>query len=222
MSTEPSEALPRLVVLISGNGSNLQVLIDAISAGRLPVRLVAVISNRPQAHGLQRAADSGIPTQTVDHTGFENRENFDAALQECIDSYRPDLLVLAGFMRILTPAFVNHYTGRLLNIHPSLLPKYKGVNTHARALADGVKEHGVSVHFVTPELDGGPVIMQAKIPVLPSDTPETLARRVQAQEHIIYPRVVKWFAEGRIQLRDNQVWLDGNLMKTPAMHIADN
>lgn len=222
MSTETTEAPLRLVVLISGRGSNLQALIDMVQAKRLPADIVAVVSNRPDAYGLIRAEDANIPFSVVDHTLFDDRESFDAALQACIDSYRPDLVVLAGFMRILTPGFVNHYLGRMLNIHPSLLPKYKGVNTHARALEDGAREHGASVHFVTPELDGGPVVMQAKIAVLPSDTPKLLAERIQVQEHIIYPRVVKWFAEGRLKLHDNQVWLDGNLMKSPAMHIPEN
>ncbi len=220
MSIETT-ARPRLVVLISGSGSNLQAIMDGVATGKLPATLAAVISNRPDAYGLQRAADAGIATATVDHTQFDGREAFDAALQETIDSYHPNLLVLAGFMRILTPAFVTHYTGRMLNIHPSLLPLYKGVRTHQRALDDGAKEHGVSVHFVTPELDGGPVIMQAKIPVLPSDTSESLAQRVLVQEHVIYPRVLKWFAEGRLKLEGNQVILDGNVLTRPVQHMAN-
>lgn len=218
MSNETT-ARPRLAVLISGNGSNLQTLIDTIAANKLPAVITAVISNRPNAYGLQRAVDAGIATVTLDHTRFDSREAFDAALQEVIDSCQPDLLVLAGFMRILTTAFVRHYTGKMLNIHPSLLPLYKGVDTHQRALNDGIREHGASVHFVTPELDGGPVIMQAKVPVLPSDTADTLARRVQNQEHIIYPRVVKWFVEGRLKLEGNQVLLDGNVLLRPIQHI---
>lgn len=218
MSIETT-ARPRLVVLISGSGSNLQAIMDAVANGKLSATLAAVISNRPDAYGLQRAADASIATTTIDHTQFDCRETFDAALQETIDSYQPDLLVLAGFMRILTPAFVTHYTGRMLNIHPSLLPLYKGVRTHQRALDDGAKEHGVSVHFVTPELDGGPVIMQAKIPVLPSDTAESLAQRVLVQEHVIYPRVLKWFAEGRLKLEGNQVVLDGKVLTRPVQHM---
>ena len=205
MANETSTALPRLVVLISGSGSNLQAIMDAIDAGTLAARIVAVISNRADAYGLQRAFNAGIPAEILDHKNFDSRDAFDLALQTRIDEFMPDLIILAGFMRILTPAFVQHYTGRMLNIHPSLLPLYKGIHTHQRVLDDGAKEHGVSVHFVTPELDGGPVVMQAKIPVLPSDTADSLAKRVQVQEHIIYPRVVKWFVEGRVKLSNNRV-----------------
>lgn len=220
MPTETQTALPAVVVLISGNGSNLQALIDAVQTGRVHARIAAVISNRPDAYGLQRATTAGIPAEMLDHTGFDSREAFDQALQEQIDSFQPDLVVLAGFMRILTPAFVTHYTGRMLNIHPSLLPLYKGIHTHRRVLEDGGSEHGVSVHFVTPELDGGPVIMQAKVPVLPSDTEDSLAQRVHVQEHVIYPRVVKWFVEGRLKLVNNQVVLDGSVLTRPALHMA--
>lgn len=220
MSADNNAALPTLVVLISGNGSNLQAIIDAIKAKRLSARIAAVISNRSNVYGLQRAEAAGIPAETIDHTGFDSREAFDQALQQRIDSFQPDLVVLAGFMRILTPDFVRHYAGRMLNIHPSLLPLYKGINTHRRVLEDGSNEHGVSVHFVTPELDGGPVIMQAKVPVLPSDTETSLAERVHVQEHIIYPRVVKWFVEGRLKLEGNQVLLDGNIMTRPAQHLS--
>ncbi|MBJ6610208.1 MAG: phosphoribosylglycinamide formyltransferase [Candidatus Thiothrix moscowensis] len=220
MPTETQTALPAVVVLISGNGSNLQALIDAVRTGRIHARIAAVISNRPDAYGLQRAAAAGIPAEMLDHTCFDSREAFDQALQERIDSFQPDLVVLAGFMRILTPAFVTHYTGRMLNIHPSLLPLYKGIHTHRRVLEDGGSEHGVSVHFVTPELDGGPVIMQAKVPVLPSDTEDSLAQRVHVQEHVIYPRVVKWFVEGRLKLVNNQVVLDGSVLTRPALHMV--
>lgn len=220
MSSSNTPALPAVVVLISGNGSNLQALVDAIRAGRMAARIVAVISNRPHAYGLQRATAAGIPAETLDHTRFDNREAFDQALQERIDSFQPDLVVLAGFMRILTPGFVSHYAGRMLNVHPSLLPLYKGIHTHRRVLEDGASEHGVSVHFVTPELDGGPVIMQAKVPVLPSDTEDSLAERIHVQEHVIYPRVVKWFVEGRLKLENNQVVLDGNVLTRPALHMA--
>lgn len=221
MLADNNAALPALVVLISGNGSNLQAIIDAIKAKRLSARIAAVISNRSNVYGLQRAEAAGIPAETIDHTGFDSREAFDQALQQRIDSFQPDLVVLAGFMRILTPDFVRHYAGRMLNIHPSLLPLYKGINTHRRVLEDGSNEHGVSVHFVTPELDGGPVIMQAKVPVLPSDTETSLAERVHVQEHIIYPRVVKWFVEGRLKLAEgNQVLLDGNIMTRPAQHLS--
>ncbi|EIJ33169.1 phosphoribosylglycinamide formyltransferase [Thiothrix nivea] len=220
MSIDEKAALPTLVVLISGNGSNLQAIIEAIRAGRIAARVAAVISNRVDAYGLQRAADAGIPTETLDHTAFASREAFDQALQERVDSFHPDLVVLAGFMRIFTPGFVQHFAGRMLNIHPSLLPLYKGIHTHRRVLEDGGNEHGVSVHFVTPELDGGPVIMQAKVPVLPSDTEERLAQRVHVQEHVIYPRVVKWFVEGRLKLENGQALLDGKILHQPVLHLG--
>ena len=219
MSLNKQTALPALVVLISGSGSNLQAIINAIKAGRLSARIAVVISNRADAQGLQRAADAGIPTITLDHTTFDSRPAFDQALQQQIDRFEPDLLVLAGFMRILTPEFVRHYAGRMLNIHPSLLPLYKGIHTHRRVLEDGGHEHGVSVHFVTPELDGGPVIIQAKVPVLPSDTAQSLAQRVQQQEHIIYPQAIKWFVDGRLKLEGNQAILDGKALTRPAQHI---
>ena len=220
MSIENDAALPRLVVLISGSGSNLQSLMDAVSAGRMTARIAAVISNKADAYGLQRATQASIPTQIIDHTQFAGREAFDQALQQCIDQFKPDLVILAGFMRILTADFVRHYSGKMLNIHPSLLPLYKGINTHQRVLDDKAREHGVSVHFVTPELDGGPVIMQAKVPVLPSDTAQSLAQRVQEQEHHIYPRVVKWFVEGRLKLDGNQVMLDRNALQRPVQHMS--
>ena len=222
MSIETQAPLPqRVVVLISGGGSNLQSLIDAVNAGKMPACIVAVISNKADAFGLQRASQAGIATEVLDHRAFDSREAFDQALQARIDSYVPDLVVLAGFMRILTPDFVRHYTGRMLNIHPSLLPLYKGIHIYQRALDDKAKEHGVSMHFVTAELDGGPVVMQAKVPVLPSDTAETLAQRVLTQEHIIYPCVVKWFVEGRLKLEGNQLMLDGDVLKRPALHIGE-
>ena len=196
-----------IVVLISGSGSNLQAIIDAISAG-LPAEICAVISNEPQAYGLSRARKAGIPTEVINHRDYLNRETFDQALMTRIDHYQPKLIVLAGFMRILTTHFVRHYSGRMLNIHPSLLPHYQGLNTHQRVLDAGDHVHGVSVHFVTPELDGGPVILQAEIPVLGEDDAETLAKRIHIQEHIIYPQVIRWFAEGRLCLRDNTVMLD--------------
>lgn len=220
LSNMAYKPLPTLVVLISGSGSNLQAILKAIQTGRLQARIAAVISNRPDVYGLQRAAEAGIPTAVVDHTAFANREGFDDTLQQQIDSFKPNLVVLAGFMRILTPAFVRHYHGRMLNIHPSLLPMYKGIHTHRRVLEDGSNEHGVSVHFVTPELDGGPVIIQAKVPVLPSDSETSLAERVQTQEHVIYPQVVKWFVEGRLKLEGNQAMLDGNALTRPIQHIS--
>lgn len=221
MSIDNATALPTLVVLISGSGSNLQAFIKAIQSGRLKARIAAVISNRADAYGLQRAAAAGIATATLEHTQFASREAFDQALQQQIDVFQPDLVVLAGFMRILTPNFVHHYAGRMLNIHPSLLPLYKGIHTHRRVLEDGGHEHGVSVHFVTPELDGGPVIMQAKVSVLPSDSESSLAERVLVQEHVIYPQVVKWFVEGRLKLVGNQAVLDGYALTRPAQHLSE-
>ncbi|MNN15055.1 Phosphoribosylglycinamide formyltransferase [compost metagenome] len=198
-----------VVVLLSGTGSNLQALIDSTRTGDSPVRIRAVISNRADAYGLQRAKDAGIATAVLDHKAFDGREAFDTALVELIDGYQPQLVVLAGFMRILSAGFVRHYQGRLLNIHPSLLPKYKGLHTHQRALEAGDKEHGCSVHFVTEELDGGPLVVQAVIPVELDDTPERLAQRVHSQEHQIYPLAVRWFAEGRLRLGEHGALLDG-------------
>lgn len=198
-----------LVVLISGSGSNLQALIDSIAHDGSPARIAAVVSNRADAYGLERARQAGIAAELVDHRQYDGREAFDAALIKCIDGYRPDLVVLAGFMRILTPGFVQHYNGRLLNIHPSLLPKHKGLHTHQRALEAGDSEHGCSVHFVTEELDGGPLVVQAVMPVLPGDTAESLAQRVHQQEHRIYPLAVRWFAEGRLRLGAQGAMLDG-------------
>jgi phosphoribosylglycinamide formyltransferase-1 len=187
------ERLP-VVVLISGSGSNLQAIIDA----DLPITIRAVISNRADAYGLTRAEQAGIPTAVLDHKAYPDRESYDAALQALIDSYRPGLLVLAGFMRILSDGFVRHYEGRMINIHPSLLPKYRGLDTHARAIAAGDAEAGCSVHFVTPELDSGPIIIQARVPIRDGDTPETLAARVLEQEHRIYPEAIRKFAEGEL------------------------
>jgi len=198
-----------LVVLISGRGSNLQSIIDKAAAGELPVEIRAVISNEPGAYGLERARHAGIETRVVDHRRFECRPAFERALADVIDEFGPDLVVLAGFMRILTEAFVNRYAGRLMNIHPSLLPDFPGLDTHQRALDAGVKEHGVSVHFVTPDLDGGPVIIQARVPVLDGDDADTLAARVLEQEHIVYPRAIKWFAQGRLAVDKGIVLLDG-------------
>jgi phosphoribosylglycinamide formyltransferase-1 len=182
----------RIVVLISGHGSNLQALIDAERQGELGGgQIVAVLSNRADAFGLVRARKIGIPTEVLSHKDFPERAAFDAALMARIDAHRPDLVVLAGFMRILTPAFVQHYAGRLINIHPSLLPKYPGMHTHARAIEAGEIEHGATVHFVTEGVDEGPIILQGRVPVLPDDTPETLQQRVHAIEHQIYPQAVR-------------------------------
>ena len=201
-----------VVVLLSGTGSNLQALIDSTRTGDSPVRIAAVISNRSDAYGLQRARDAGIDTRALDHKAFEGREAFDSALIELIDAFNPKLVVLAGFMRILSADFVRHYEGRLLNIHPSLLPKYKGMHTHQRALDAGDREHGCSVHFVTEELDGGPLVVQAVVPVESGDSAQTLAQRVHTQEHRIYPLAVRWFAEGRLILGDQGALLDGQLL----------
>ncbi|CAI8919250.1 MULTISPECIES: phosphoribosylglycinamide formyltransferase [Pseudomonas] len=201
-----------VVVLLSGTGSNLQALIDSTRTGDSPVRIAAVISNRSDAYGLQRARDAGIETRSLDHKAFEGREAFDSALVELIDAFNPQLVVLAGFMRILSAGFVRHYEGRLLNIHPSLLPKYKGMHTHQRALDAGDNEHGCSVHFVTEELDGGPLVVQAVVPVESDDSAQTLAQRVHTQEHRIYPLAVRWFAEGRLILGDQGALLDGQLL----------
>lgn len=198
-----------VVVLISGSGSNLQALIDSSAGGENPARIRAVLSNRADAYGLERAKAAGIDTRVLDHKAFDGREAFDAALIEAIDAFAPQLVVLAGFMRILSPDFVRHYAGRLLNIHPSLLPKYKGLHTHQRALEAGDAEHGCSVHFVTEELDGGPLVVQAVIPVQSGDSLDSLAQRVHEQEHLIYPLAVRWFAEGRLRLGAQGAMLDG-------------
>ena len=201
--------MKRIVVLISGSGSNLQSIIDACNAGFIHAKIVGVISNQPQAYGLTRASQEDIPNLVVDPKCLNvTRDKYDIMLREKIDTYMPDLVVLAGFMRILSASFVGHYEGRLLNIHPSLLPKYKGLHTHQRALDAGDEEHGVSVHFVTAELDGGPVVLQAKVPVFADDDADTLAARVQQQEHQIYPLVVKWFTEERLQMKSGKAILD--------------
>ena len=209
--TTPDSPLA-LVVLISGNGSNLQAIIDAIEEQDLQAEVRAVISNNPDAYGLTRARNANITAEVLDHRDFPSRESYDQALQLLIDQFQPDLVVLAGFMRILTEDLVNHYQGRMLNIHPSLLPKYQGLNTHQRVLEAGDNVHGVSVHFVTPELDGGPVIIQAEVPVHPGDTPDDLAQRVHQQEHIIYPLVIRWFSENRLALDEDTVQFDGQPM----------
>ncbi len=209
------EKLP-VVVLISGGGSNLQALIDGAQSGELPIALRAVISNVPEAYGLQRARAAGIPAEVLDHRTYSDRVHYDKALWEYIQTYAPELVVLAGFMRILTPAFVARYHGRLLNIHPSLLPKYRGLHTHERALAAGERTHGASVHFVTEELDGGPVILQAEVPVRADDDPQRLAARVLVEEHKIYPLVVCWFAQGRLSLgADGLPRLDRKILHQP-------
>jgi phosphoribosylglycinamide formyltransferase 1 len=192
-----------VVVLISGRGSNLQAILDA----GIPV--AAVISNRADAAGLALAAKRGVPTAVIEHRRFASREAFDAALAAAIDRYAPRLVALAGFMRILTPAFVERYAGRIVNIHPSLLPEFPGLDTHARAIAARARRHGCTVHFVTGELDHGPVIAQAQVPVRPGDTPESLAARVLAEEHRLYPQAIRWFLDGRLSLENGKVRLEG-------------
>ena len=198
-------ALSRITVLISGRGSNLAALIDAANAAAIDGAVTHVISNRPDAGGLAHAERNGIASSVVDHRAFATRDAFDAALAAAIDASEPDLIVLAGFMRILGTTFVQRYAGRMLNIHPSLLPSYPGTDTHGRALADHVTRHGCTVHFVTPDVDGGPIIAQSEVPVLPGDDPATLAARVLEAEHRLLPQVVGWFCAGRIVLENDQV-----------------
>nr|WP_163503073.1 phosphoribosylglycinamide formyltransferase [Halomonas socia] len=215
----PSEAR-RVVVLISGNGSNLQALIDAQAYDELGGEIVAVISNQADAYGLKRARDAGIDAVALPHREYDSREAFDGALIKVIERHEPDLIVLAGFMRILTPLFVQRFHGRLLNIHPSLLPAYQGLDTHARALADGVAEHGCSVHFVTEELDGGPVVVQAAVAVNAEDDATSLKDKVHVREHLIYPIAVKWFLEGRLQLGSQGPTLDGMPLPPQGLRLS--
>ncbi len=205
----------QLVVLISGNGSNLQAIIDRIEAGELDARIAAVISNRPGARGLERARRHGIEAVALDHHAFDSRDAFDRELQQRIDRYRPDLVLLAGYMRILTPGLIEHFRGRMLNIHPSLLPKYPGLHTHQRALDNGDTEHGISIHVVTPELDAGPVLMQGRFPIEPGDSAESLQQKVHALEHRMYPQVIQWIAEGRLQPDAVTPLLDGKPLEKP-------
>jgi len=191
----------RVVILLSGRGSNFQ----AIAEAALPIEIAAVISNRPKAAGLDYARSRGIPAVALDHTQHPDREAFDALLADEVDRHQPDLVVLAGYLRILSAAFIARFEGRLLNIHPSLLPMFPGLKTHERALAEGVKIHGCTVHFVTADLDHGPIVIQAAVPVRADDTPDTLAARVLAQEHRIYPQAVRWFAEGRLEINHGRV-----------------
>ena len=206
-----------IVVLISGNGSNLQAIIDNVHADdNVDARIVAVISNQAQAYGLQRAQQAGIETHVIENSRYTTRNDYDNALQDVILSLNPQLLVLAGFMRILSDDFVNHFSGRLINIHPSLLPKYTGLNTHQRVIDAGETHHGASVHFVIPELDAGPLILQAEIPIHDYDTAAELAQRVHTQEHIIYPLAIQWFAEGRIKMHQGKTFKDNKELKPEA------
>ncbi|KXU87792.1 phosphoribosylglycinamide formyltransferase [Paraburkholderia monticola] len=199
--------MKKLVILISGRGSNMEAIVRACAGEGWPARVAAVIANRPDAAGLAFAASHGIATAVVDHRQFPDRDSFDAALAEQIDAFAPDLVVLAGFMRVLTSRFVDHYAGRMLNVHPSLLPSFPGLKTHQQALDAGVRLHGASVHFVTSKLDHGPIVLQSAVPVEADDTAATLAARVLATEHIIYPRAVRWFVEGRLALDGSRVTL---------------
>ena len=202
--------MQRIVLLVSGRGSNAQAIVHACAAERWPAQVVAVVANRPGAPALAFAAAQGITTAVVDHQRFGSREAFDAALAQVVDGFAPDLVVLAGFMRILTDGFVAHYAGRLLNIHPSLLPAFAGLHTHRRAIEAGCKLAGATVHFVTPELDHGPIVAQAVVPVLPGDDEQSLSDRVLVQEHRIYPLAVRWFVEGRLRTEAGVVTqLDG-------------
>ena len=210
-----------MVVLISGSGTNLQAIIDAVEAHHIPGKIAAVLSNNADAKGLTRAAEHQIPGIVIDHKAYATREAFDQAMIESIDEYQPELVVLAGFMRILTEGFVNHYSGRLVNIHPSLLPKYKGLNTHQRAIDAGEAEHGCSVHFVTFELDGGPIIGQRSVCIESDDTAESLAGKVQKQEHILYPLTCKLILEGRLRLEQDGPSLDGQKLPVSGINLSN-
>lgn len=212
---------PRIVVLISGSGSNMQAIAESVQKGEIPAEMAGVISNRPNVLGLERAESMNIPNEVLDHKDFDSREEFDIQLIRRIEDYEPDLVVLAGFMRILTEKFTRYFEGRMINIHPSLLPKYQGLNTHKRAIEDGEKEHGVTVHFVTEELDGGPSIIQAVVPILDDDSPDSLQKRVQQQEHIIFPIAVKWFCEGRITMDNGKATLDSQELPISGVQLRD-
>ncbi|TPE48898.1 phosphoribosylglycinamide formyltransferase [Maribrevibacterium harenarium] len=211
-----------VVILISGSGSNLQAFIDQHQAGKLDIDIKAVISNKAEAFGLERARRALIPTHALSHKDYDSREAFDTEMMSTIDQYQPDLVILAGFMRILTPEFTHHYQGRLVNIHPSLLPKYKGLNTHQRAIDAGECEHGVSVHFVSAELDAGAVIIQASVPISPEDNADTLAAKVHQQEHLIYPLAVKWFSEGRLRFDGTHAILDDHILGESGINFEPN
>jgi phosphoribosylglycinamide formyltransferase-1 len=205
----------RVAVMISGAGSNLQALLDARS--RENYAIGCVISNRPEAAGLARAAAAGVPAVAIDHAAFPDRPAFEAALDTALSQFAPDLIALAGFMRVLTTDFVSRHEGRLLNVHPSLLPAYRGLHTHARALAAGERWHGTSIHYVTAELDGGPVVLQGRLAVRPEENEETLRARVQAMEHRIYPQALGWVAQGRLRWQDHGPWFDGAPLREPLL-----
>jgi len=212
----------RIVVLISGSGSNFQAILDAINSGQIDGRITAVLSNKADAYGLERARKANIPALILKHTEFPSREAFDQAMIKQIDAYAPDLIILAGFMRILTPAFVRHYEGRMLNIHPSLLPKYRGLHTHQRALDAGDKEHGCTVHFVTEELDGGPLAVQGKVSIDVQDCEESLRQKVHRVEHIIYPLAVEWFCANKLQWSPEGIMLDNTLLPAYGYQLQCN
>lgn len=209
--------LSSIVVLISGTGTNLQAIIDATRDGRINSNIAAVISNRPVAKGLDRAKQAGINTIVIDSGATNDRDEYDAQLMTAIDQYEPALIVLAGFMRILSDTFIDHYRNKILNIHPALLPDFKGLHTHRCVLEAGKQVHGASVHFVSNELDSGPVVIQAEVPVLENDSESTLAARVLEQEHIIYPMAISWYIDGRLEVNDNKVLLDNNVLPRPVL-----
>lgn len=207
----------KTIVLISGSGTNLQAFIDQTASGDIELDLGLVFSNRPDAFGLSRAEQAGIPTACIEHGDFADRESFDRAVAATLDEHEPKLLVLAGFMRILSPWFVEHYEGRILNIHPALLPAYPGLDTHQRVLDAGERWHGSTVHFVTEELDGGPRVLQGRLAVDPNETADALCARVQAVEHRIYPEAANWFGQGRLEMRDGKAWLDNKPLEEPVV-----
>jgi phosphoribosylglycinamide formyltransferase-1 len=211
----------KTAILISGSGTNLQAFIDRVASGLLDLELSVVFSNNPDAFGLVRARRAGIPTACIEHGRFANRDMFDRAVADKLDEWQPDLLVLAGFMRILSAGFVAHYAGRILNIHPALLPAYPGLDTHQRVLDAGDEWHGSTVHFVTEELDGGPRILQGRLPVVASESAEELAARVQIVEHQIYPEAAGWVGEGRVEFRNGRTWIDGILAREPLVQTFD-
>ena len=209
-----------IAILISGRGTNMRVIAEQAAAGNLPVDVRVVISDQPAAEGLRTAAAMNIATRVLSPRDFADRASYDQALVQLLTEYQPKLIVLAGFMRILTPHFIGAFAGRILNVHPSLLPNYRGLHTHRRVLEARESLHGASIHFVTEELDGGPVIIQAEVPVLPADSEKTLSARVQQGEYRIYPRAIDWFARGRLWLQEGRAWLDGRPLATPVRELA--
>lgn len=218
---QPPTKLP-IVILISGRGSNMHAIAERAAGGELPVEVRAVISDKADAPGLATAAAMNIPTRSLSAREFADRASYDQALATLVQSFEPELIVLAGFMRILSPGFIAAFADRILNIHPSLLPLYRGLHTHRRALDAGDDLHGCSVHFVTEELDGGPVVIQAQVKVLPGDSESSLSARVQQQEHRIYSQAIDWFARRRLQLREQRAWLDGRPLEAPVIHTASD